>query len=633
VDRIWPNVLTTVAEQNEAGIDSLISNIGGKFLFIIALMGIILALTKKDSKNINDLWFILFSAIWYTVIILSFTNPELITFLILLLIPIALKIILSTMKKEVNVNLMVASLITVWILSTLYAGTKGIRWVLLLVPAFSIAMGIALGVLYKYLHNTISNEFKVHKILSKLAVIILLSLLLLGPWNAAKSIAQNSIPSMNDAWYNSLDKINREGAPDAIINSWWDFGHWFKAIGDRAVTFDGTTQDTPQAHWIGRVLLTDDEDTAIGILRMLDCGAHKAFDEVNNDIKDTAKSTEILYQIFVLDKEEAKNVLLSHDLDEEATTNILDFTHCDPPENYFITSEDMVQKSGVWSHFGSWDFNKAQIYNTISKKEYKENEQSSIDYLSDRFNYSENEAKDIINQVNSLTNSKAVNDWIAPWPGYASGINGCQKLSDETFACNIGGGQGLLNTTTMDFSIGTPEGVKHPDFLIYPTEEGLVKKEYNDTIGLGMVVMPSGDGFVNLFMSPQLTGSMFTRLFFMEGHGLKHFEKFSDERSVFGSRIIVWKVDWEGKQENVLPHFNEPEEELITKEVIEDKNEDNKTTDETLEENKSNKQTTNIQNNSDKEVTNESGNTSDNQTIDSKDIKTDNSSTSPNGTG
>ena len=52
-----------------------------------------------------------------------------------------------------------------------------------------------------------------------------------------------------------------------------------------------------------------------------------------------------------------------------------------------------------------------------------------------------------------------------------------------------------------------------------------------------------------------LEDSMFTRLFFLDGHGLKHFQKFSDLRSVTGQRIVVWKVDWEGEQENVLPKF------------------------------------------------------------------------------
>jgi len=66
-------------------------------------------------------------------------------------------------------------------------------------------------------------------------------------------------------------------------------------------------------------------------------------------------------------------------------------------------------------------------------------------------------------------------------------------------------------------------------------------------------------------MDADLTASMFTRMFYQEGIGLRYFKKFSDERSVFGGRIIVWKVDWEGKEKTVI-EVPEPKEEVIESE-------------------------------------------------------------------
>ena len=37
---------------------------------------------------------------------------------------------------------------------------------------------------------------------------------------------------MNDAWYDTLSKIRNEAPQDIVITSWWDFGHWFKAVAD-----------------------------------------------------------------------------------------------------------------------------------------------------------------------------------------------------------------------------------------------------------------------------------------------------------------------------------------------------------------------------------------------------------------
>ena len=75
-------------------------------------------------------------------------------------------------------------------------------------------------------------------------------------------------------------------------------------------------------------------------------------------------------EIIPLDKPEAENALLKHGFSDENISKILKYTHCDPPDNYFITSADMVNKAGVWGHFGSWDFDRALIYNTLKKKEY-----------------------------------------------------------------------------------------------------------------------------------------------------------------------------------------------------------------------------------------------------------------------
>ena len=72
-------------------------------------------------------------------------------------------------------------------------------------------------------------------------------------------------------------------------------------------------------------------------------------------------------------------------------------------------------------------------------------------------------------------------------------------------------------------------------------------------------------------MDESLTAGMFTRLFYMDGIGLKHFKNFSDERSVTGDRIIIWKVDWEGKEKNVIKE----QETKAIEEIAESQKEEN----------------------------------------------------------
>ena len=82
---------------------------------------------------------------------------------------------------------------------------------------------------------------------------------------------------------------------------------------------------------------------------------------------------------------------------------------------------------------------------------------------------------------------------------------------------------------------------------------------------LGLALIKDGDSYNLLQMDSDLTASIFTRLFYQDGVGLRYFKKFSDERSLFGSRIIVWKVDWEGKEKNII---EAPKEEAAASEPI-----------------------------------------------------------------
>lgn len=533
VTTIWPNVFTTVAEQNPATLKDVRHSVGFgsknslKF-FAIAVIGIILSATRRDIYGRRDIRYVI--------------------------------------------------LITIWLAATMYASTKGIRFSVIVVPAFITAVGIAFGIIYEFISKWVSKELHINKMMVGSVLIAVIAFgFLATPVKGGLSIGKQDIPMMNDAWYNSLDKINREAAPDAIVNSWWDYGHWFKFIADRQVTFDGTSQNSPQAHWIGKALVTDKEDVAIGILRMLDCGANTAEENLDKIIKDDARSVEIIYDIIVMDKEGAIEELKKHGLNEEEIKSVINYTHCEPPEDYFIASDDMVEKSGVWAHFGSWNFDRAMIYFKLQSREYAEKDKA-IAYLQERFNYSKEEAEGMYAKVKSLGpgGGKDVNDWIAPWPGYASGLNGCSKLTGDSIVCDIiQGGQARVNLTTMEVDIPTSQGMAHPNSISYISDKEVIEKRFSEnTIGYSMALIPSGDSYNVIMMSPELAAGMFTRLYYFKGHGLEHFRPFSYERSpVGGTTVYVWKVDWKGGEKNIVSEFQKG----LKEEAVAGETEENKT--------------------------------------------------------
>ncbi|MBU0757900.1 MAG: hypothetical protein KKF44_07550 [Nanoarchaeota archaeon] len=559
----WPNVYTTVAELNPASLGETIDGVGSRFFFLIALMGIVSTLVDFKKQKTISFIYLAGSFIWFSFFINN-TGMNLGPFIFLLLAPVFVGMLLSLVYRF-KIDIKLGILLIAWFVTTIYASTKGIRFILLLVPPFAVAFSIAIGLVYEFLIDFANKHLYLGKVLSKFLVLLLLLVLLVNPIKAGIKVSRSYIPHVNDGWYESLTKINNEASEDAIINSWWDFGHWFKFLADRRVTFDGASQNTPMAHWVGKALLTEDEHLSRGILRMLDCGSNTAYDKLDLELKEQVKSIEILNKIIVLDKKEAKEVLLDY-IDGEKADEILSYTHCNPPENYFITSQDMVSKAGVWAHFGIWSFERARLYDYYRNSGTK---QKFVDSLVTELGYSETDAMDIYDkELLPKKDDRQINDWIAAWPSFI-GEGGCSKQEDlivcgysvvvsdsttqravfEKSVINLsdhessflvlglydkGTGQklGELQATPNKFALAEETGIAEFDGL-----------ETENKFGFNVLV--DSDTLRSVVMSPELTKSMFTQLFYLEGKYNPHYERFSDVTDVQGQRIIVWKINWD----------------------------------------------------------------------------------------
>ncbi len=584
----WPNIKTTVAELNPSSIAKSIQQIGGKVLFFIGMLGIILSLVKIDDLKKKD-YFFLGASFIFLLILLSDSviksNP--IIYLILALIPLGIGLLLLLLKDNRKINIEYGIMIALWFAGSLYASTKGTRFLLLLVPAFALAVGFSLGLIHKLFTKLISEEFKIPRLITSIGLILLLLLLVgispnpvsktgvpfctHGMCLSAHSIALNEVPSMNDAWWTSLKGIKNNSSEDAIINSWWDFGHWFKYVADRAVTVDGAGQDYQLAHWMGTVLMTDNEEQAINTLRMLDCGSKQSYETVVKDIDDVMLSVKLIKKIIMQSEEEARQTLTNAGVSQEAIDKTLNYVFCAPPENYLIVSEDMVGKAGVWAHFGSWDFNRAFVYRNSKGK----TESQALPLLMKGLEISEDEARDYYYQVQSLSSEDEANAWIAPWPNYfTSRLVGCERQGEniETgekglIICSINKvvsqnqqARTVIESAVFDFdnptnsslvvgSYDQNSGYRIGSGNAKPSSFVLLKDDKIEKISVEGTTFPY-DVIIDLqnnkalISDPRLSESIFTKLFYFDGRYTEHFEKVSDMKSVTGQRIIVWKVKW-----------------------------------------------------------------------------------------
>ncbi len=512
VTTFWPNIRTTVAELNVPAFSSVLEQLGGKLLLLMAIAVIIFLLFKKEENGSPRVYLAFFLALWLG--------------------------------------------------ASLFGTTKGVRFILQVTPVFAIAVGSFLGLAWSYLSNWLSSELKIHKIITKMILLCIALLFLIEPLQSGYSQAFNSVPSINDQWYNELTKIKKEAPKGIIITSWWDFGHWFKALADRPVTFDGGTQTPWGAYWVGKSLITTNEKNAVGIVRMLNCGQNTAFDRLDLVLNDTPKSIDILNEIVALDMQKAARILQDHGLTIEQADAVLQYTHCEnPPGSYYITSEDMVGKAGVWGHFGSWNFKKAVMYQKTKNLE----RDAGIQYLIDEFNATPDAAQEIYTEIQTTDADR----WISPWPGYISGFQPCQQIAEEEFRC-IGSLQDgnfalKININTLNASFEGSNGVV-PNSVVIAEKEGIRQQESSgQKAGFSIVLLPTPEGYSFMITDPLQAGSMFTKLFFLEGQGLKCFSKFSDSQQG-GFRIITWKVDYQCQQDNKV--FFLPQEEVHAAHIL-----------------------------------------------------------------
>lgn len=570
----WPNVLTTVAELNNSSFGEAIGQMGGKLFFFAALVGLMLLVLPRNIREWGWEQYSIFGlgAIIYIYLL---NSPGMGRWAIVFLIglPVGL-ILLLNLFRDHKIDIAPAFILVVWLLASVYATYAGVRFILLMIVPYALAFGITADRAYAWISSYAAKEFPIHKYITNAAVFIVIVLVLIQPVKAGYSTAYGFIPTMDDAWWDSLTKIRQESAPDAIINSWWDFGHWFKYVADRRVSADGTTQNTHVPHWLGLALVTPDEREAVGVLRMLDCGSDAlpkeeglqgAYAQLLELTGDPIAAHDILVEIVGMDRGDARAYLLEQGFSEDEVGILLERSHCEPPEDYFITSGDMVGKAGVWAHFGLWDFEKAyaaQEFRSLPR-------QDAVQEMIERFGYTEEAARARYSEIQTLGSEQAINSYIAPWPGYITQnwVGGCREDGNGTvLACpmNLGIGQQAQGTTVIEGFIYDKESPNSSRF-IFSVRQGSAVLGRQEVLPSRLIVAGEELAEVNvsgggsgigvlldiqqgriLLADPLLVDSMFTQLFYLEGRYNDYFDKFDDRRTVTGLRVLTWKVDWDG---------------------------------------------------------------------------------------
>jgi len=390
------------------------------------------------------------------------------------------------MEKR-KIYLLYTVLFTVWILFTAFTVTQGARFI----KGFSIPLGLATGLFIGLIAPNISKYIKNAKY-SAVAMLVIIAVFSGPSLYGAYQISNNVVPGTDDSMYGALEYIKNNTSPDTVITSWWDFGHLFAAVAERPITFDGATQNTPRAFWVGRALLTSNENLSAGILRMITTSGDQGFLNLENYTKNTGKTVEILDRILPVSRQDAQTILINeYKLTLDQIQNVLKYTHPDNPNPHvLITSNDMLPKAAWWSYFGGWNFQ-----NNTGQ------------------HYSYSPAQATAQNINGSIVLTAPNGVVA-------------NITDNNITA------GLKHTQ------GTRTQVIPPHKLTVVLNNQIVKDEIvSKDSPLSIFLMVEGNSGLAIAMNRELEDSMFTRLFLLGGTGLTRFKLAHAQPGV-----TVWNV-------------------------------------------------------------------------------------------
>jgi asparagine N-glycosylation enzyme membrane subunit Stt3 len=103
-----------------------------------------------------------------------------------------------------------------------------------------------------------------------ISIIVLFSSIFTGYtfYQTTTTQSYNFVPNYyNVQWQNAMSWVKDNTSPDSVFASWWDYGYWIQAIGERATVTDGGNVITYWNYLMGRhVLVGDNQKDALEFL-------------------------------------------------------------------------------------------------------------------------------------------------------------------------------------------------------------------------------------------------------------------------------------------------------------------------------------------------------------------------------
>lgn len=207
------------------------------------------------------------------------------------------KIYLEHSRKEVNdfekINFAFVFAVVLIFLG-IFSSRSAVRLIMVLAPIASIFVGYLIVESVNKFFKTEKNKKTTYGII----MILILAASLFSAVTFYQTItvqSYNMIPtSYNQQWQKAMSWVRDNTPQDAVFGHWWDYGYWVQSIGKRATVLDGGNFITFWNYWMGRLVLTGDNqkdaldflyshDATHLLIDSTDIGKYSAFSSIGSD--------------------------------------------------------------------------------------------------------------------------------------------------------------------------------------------------------------------------------------------------------------------------------------------------------------------------------------------------------------
>lgn len=472
---LWPDLFFTVGELQKTSLNELIPLAGGTFFCLISIVGLLSSLTK-GLRN----------------------SPQK---------PLATTIVLTLLS-----------------VIAFYLSVSAQRFTLILLIPLAILFPIGLQTTHDILSNTIAKllGFKdsSRKILSFLIALLAALTVLIPITHTHKTIETLPNNIYNDIWDDVLTQIQEKTPKNSVINTWWPPGHFIKAMANRRVTFDGATIGVPQAYWMAQFFLASDEQTAVGILRMLNNSGNDAVDFLTGPAGlPLSAGVEILKIAVRLNPMQAALFYMTFLKNNGDVEKLISLTHAYPPPTYCLLYNEFVEGNIQLGILGRWNFKKVEELNAdphrlkaVPPPKSKEHLDFIWDLVGGQLRYS--------GPMTEL--SRKGNDVIFP-------DNIVYDLKEK-----------ILMVNSLKYGNGQPLSVFYLE-----NNNVAEKKQPQANLSYSAVIVQKENKYICLLMDTELARSMLVRLYFFDAKGLQFIKPTISSTDLTNrTEIKVFEIDW-----------------------------------------------------------------------------------------